>query len=436
MTDDILSPIVRKVMWRLLPISMAMFFFSLLDRTNLSFAALEMNKDLGLSPAQYGTAASVFFIGYLLFEIPSNYMLEKFGARIWLARIMITWGMVVVAMAFIQDSISLYVLRFLLGVAEAGLLPGLLLYLSLWLPAKERGKAYAILLMTTAAAYALGAPLTTVMMKFPLGDFKGWQTMFLLQGLVTVAFGVACYFLLPLRIAGSTWLSADEQANLSAVLAQEEEVKRVEGATRKWDAFFDQRVMTVAAVSLVLVCCNFGTILWLPQILQAVFPDYTAIQISLLISLVFLVGGVVGVLVGRNSDRSGDRKWHLALFAALAGVGYALAGYLDNPMARFAFICLGIICFWSIFGVFWAYAGDLLGGSAAAGGFAFINSVGSVGGVIGPFVLGWGLQRTGNMSGALYALAVFAFATAAGAVFLKNLNVVSATAAPQPHPAQ
>ena len=436
MTDDVLGPTVRKVMWRLLPISMAMFFFSLLDRTNISFAALEMNKDLGLSPAQYGTAASVFFIGYLLFEIPSNYMLEKFGARIWLARIMITWGMVVAAMAFIQGSTSLYVLRFLLGVAEAGLLPGLLLYLSLWLPAKERGKAYAILLMTTAAAYALGAPLTTLMMKFPLGGFNGWQTMFLLQGLATIVFGVACYFLLPLRIAGSTWLSAGEQANLGAVLAREEEVKRVQGATRKWDAFFDPRVMFTAATSLVLVCCNFGTILWLPQILKSVFPDYTPLQISLLISLAFLIGGVGGILVGRNSDRSGDRKWHLALFCSLAGAGYALAGYVDHPVARFAFICLGIVCLWSIFGVFWAYAGDLLGGSAAAGGFAFINSVGSVGGIIGPFVLGWGLQRTGSMSGALYALAAFAFATAVCSVFLKKLNVVCATAAPLPQAAQ
>lgn len=211
MNSNALDTAVRKVTWRLLPLSMLLFFFSLLDRTNISFAALEMNKDLGLSPVQYGTAASIFFVGYVIFEIPSNFLLQRTGARLWLARIMVTWGIVVMGMAFVQGAPSLHTLRFLLGVAEAGLLPGLLLYLSLWLPARQRAVAYATLLSTPAIAYAIGAPLTTVMMKFSLFGLHGWQFMYLVQGLLTVIVGLAVFVMLPNHVDQVTWLLDDEK---------------------------------------------------------------------------------------------------------------------------------------------------------------------------------------------------------------------------------
>ena len=211
MSADLRRSTLTKVNWRLLPMTMLLFFMSLLDRTNISFAALEMNKDLGLSLAQYGLAASIFYVGYFLFEIPSNFALARVGARIWLTRIMVTWGLIVIANGFVQGSTSLYVVRFLLGAAEAGLLPGLLFYLSLWMPAHQRGTAYATLLSTTAIAYALGGPFTTWLMTFSLFDLRGWQTMYVVQGVLTVLIGTAIPFLLPNCVKDAKWLAANER---------------------------------------------------------------------------------------------------------------------------------------------------------------------------------------------------------------------------------
>jgi ACS family tartrate transporter-like MFS transporter len=399
----------------------------LLDRTNISFAALEMNKDLGLSPPQYGTAAGIFFVGYFLFEIPSNLVLQRTGARLWLARIMVTWGLVVMAMAFIQGVGSLYALRFLLGVAEAGLLPGLLLYLGLWLPAQQRALAYATLLSTTAIAYAVGAPFTTFLMRFsPLG-FHGWQFMYLVQGLLTIVVGLLAFTLLPNRIEDAAWLAAAEKNALRVKLTQEEDDKRIAGATTLWQGFFDPRVLLATATCFVLVCANFGTVLWLPQILKALFPDLGNVQISLLVSLAFIIGGGGGIFWGRHSDRSADRKWHIVASALLATAGYGVAGWSSPPAIQFAAICLGILGIWSIFGVFWAYVGDLLGGQAAAGGLAFVNSIGSIGGLVAPIALGYALQAYGSVDGSLYALAGFSPLTA---LFASVLRPIALRAAP------
>ncbi len=218
MPSDNHQGVLKKVNWRLLPAAMLLFFMSLLDRTNISFAALEMNKDLGLSLAQYGIAASIFYVGYFLFEVPSNFALARVGARIWLTRIMVTWGLIVVAHALVQGSNSLYTVRFLLGVAEAGLLPGLLYYLALWLPAHQRGLAYGTLLSTTALAYALGGPFTTWLMTLSWFGLKGWQTMYIVQGLLTVAIGLGIPFMFPNRVKDAKWLTPDEKLSLQARL--------------------------------------------------------------------------------------------------------------------------------------------------------------------------------------------------------------------------
>lgn len=412
MNASTLDTAVKKALWRLLPIAMLLFFFSLLDRTNISFAALEMNKDLGLSPPQYGTAAGIFFIGYFLFEIPSNFLLQRTGARVWLARIMITWGLVVVAMAWIQGVMSLYVLRFLLGVAEAGLLPGLLLYLSLWLPAQQRGSAFATLLATPAIAYVIGAPLTAVMMKFPAFGLHGWQFMYLIQGVATIVVGILTFFILPNTIEHAAWLTSNEKTSLLARLKAEYEDKKSAGATKLWQGFFDPRVLLATATCFFLVCANFGTVLWLPQIVKAIIPQLGVVQISLLISLAFLIGGAGGILWGRHSDNSGDRKWHIAASALIATVGYGVAGTSGVQIVQFVGLCIGILGIWSIFGVFWAYVGDLLGGDAAVGGLAFVNSIGTIGGVVAPIVLAFALQKYGSIDGSLYALAIFSLLTA------------------------
>ncbi len=416
---------IRKVRWKLLPLAMLLFFMSLLDRTNISFAALEMNKDLGLSLPQYGIAAGIFYLGYFLFEIPSNFALRWIGARIWLARIMITWGLIVVANAFVQGATSLYVVRFLLGAAEAGLLPGLLLYLSLWLPASQRGVAYATLLSTTAIAYAVGGPFTTWLMQFPVGEFRGWQTMYVVQGVLTIIIGAAIPFILPNYVKDARWLSTAQQDALQLQLDREEALKRETGATTIRQGFLDPRVLLTTLTCFFLVCANFGTVLFLPQILRPSFPTFTNVQISLLVSLAFIIGGLGGIACGRSSDRAGDRKWHMVVCAIIGTVGYALAAVAPTPMLQFIAICVGVLGIWSIFGVFWAYAGDLLGGVAAVGGLAFVNSLGSLGGILAPNVLAYAKEATGSFSGSLYALAIFAAITGLLAAVLPRLTIGS-----------
>jgi ACS family tartrate transporter-like MFS transporter len=411
MAESLENSVLSKVNWRLLPMAMLLFFMSLLDRTNISFAATDMNRDLALSVDQYAVAAGIFYVGYFLFEIPSNFILQRVGARIWLARIMITWGAVVIVHALVRDETSLYAVRFLLGVAEAGLLPGLLLYLALWLPARQRGLAFGTLLSTTAIAYAAGGPFTTWLMTFALSGLKGWQTMYAVQGLLTVVIGVAALFLLPSRIKDAEWLAADEKAWLQRQLDEEESRKKLVGATTIAEGFGDGRVLATTVTCFFLLCTNFGTVLFLPQILRPAFPELTNLQISLLISLAFAIGGIAGIIWGRHSDQTGDRKWHMAAGAGLAAVGYAYAALAGAPVLQFAGVCVGVLGIWSMFGAFWAYAGDLLGGAAAAGGLALINSVGSLGGVVAPIVIAWARTASGSFSGSLLALSAFALLT-------------------------
>lgn len=425
--DAVMKSALSKANWRLLPIAMLLFFMSLLDRTNISFAALEMNKDLQLSLTQYGVAASIFYVGYFLFEIPSNFALARIGARVWLARIMITWGIVVVANAFVRDSTSLYVVRFLLGVAEAGLLPGLLFYLALWLPAKQRGAAYAVLLSTTAIAYAFGGPFTSWLMTQSIFGLKGWQTMYLVQGGLTIIVGAMIPFLLPNYVRDAKWLTSDEKSQLRNQLDQEDAQKKIVGATTLRQGFLDPRVLMITVTCFFLVCANFGTVLFFPQILKQIFPTFTNIEISLLISMAFVVGGIGGIICGRHSDRAGDRKWHIVLSALVGAAGYGCAAVAPFPILQFISICFAVLGIWSIFGVFWAYAGDLLGGQAAAGGLAFVNSLGSLGGVVAPNLLTYAHQASGSFRGSLLVLAAFALMTALLAASLKNLAVVPET---------
>ena len=421
MAQSLEDGVLKKVNRRLLPMAMVLFFMSLLDRTNISFAALDMNKDLGLSLDQYGVAASIFYAGYFLFEIPSNFVLQRVGARFWLSRIMMTWGAVVIANAFVGGATSLYTVRFLLGVAEAGLLPGLLLYLAQWLPAHQRGLAFGMLLSTTAIAYAVGGPFTTWLMTFSAFGLKGWQTMYIVQGMLTIGIGAAALFLLPRFIADANWLAPQEKAWLQGRLDQEENRKKAIGATTVRQGFLDRRVLMTTATCFFLVCANFGTVLFLPQILKPAFPALTNVQVSLLISVAFVFGGVAGIVCGLHSDRTGERKWHMAASAAVATIGYAYAAFADTPVLQFIGICVGVLGIWSIFGVFWAHAGDLLGGAAAAGGLALINSFGSLGGVMAPNVLAYAKAASGSFSASLVALSAFALVTGLLAASLREI---------------
>jgi ACS family tartrate transporter-like MFS transporter len=408
-----------KVTRRLIPFAMLLFYISLIDRANISYAALEMNKDLQLSPSIYGLAAGIFFIGYFLFEVPSNLILMRVGARRWLGRIMISWGIVATAMAWVTGPYSLYVMRFLLGLAEAGLFPGLLYYLSFWIPARARGITMSVLMSTTALAYVTGGPLATALMAFEPFGLRGWQFMFVAQGIPAIIVGFIVLFVLTEKPEDATWLTQSEKDHIARTIAAELAAKAKLGATSLREGFLDRRVWIAALFTFLLVCSNFGTVFWLPQILKGL-GDLSNMQVGLLSVIPYLIAGIGMILWGRHSDRTGERKWHLVGSAVLAAVGYACAGFAPNPTLSFIAICFAALGIWSMFGIIWAYCGDLLGGAAAASGLALINSIGTLGGFVGPFLIGFVRERTQTFSGGLYVLAGFALVTALVGLLLKN----------------
>ena len=406
------STALRKVLQRLLPFTMLLFFFSLIDRTNISFAALQMNEDLGFGATVYGFAAGIFFVGYCLFEVPSNLVLMRVGARRWLARIMLTWGLIVVATAWVSGLKSLYMMRFLLGVAEAGLLPGLFYYLGTWIPASHRGLGLSVLMSTAALSNVIGGPLATGIMELDgwLG-FRGWQLVFIVEGVPTVLIGIAVFAWLPETPREAHWLDPAERDWLEATVARENATKARVGAMSLRQGFTDRRVLSATVFSFFLVCCNFGTVFWLPQILKSL-GSLTNLQVGQLSVVPYLLGGVGMILWGRHSDRGHDRRWHLVASGVLATVGYALAGLAPTPSVSFVGLCVATLAVWSMFGVFWAIAADQLAGPAAAAGLAFINSVGTLGGFVAPLLMGYIRELTGVFTGSLLALAVFAALTA------------------------
>jgi len=406
------SSALRKVLQRLLPFTMLLFFFSLIDRTNISFAALQMNEDLDFGPTVYGFAAGIFFVGYCLFEIPSNLVLMRVGARRWLARIMLTWGLVVVGTAWVSGLKSLYMMRFLLGVAEAGLLPGLFYYLGTWIPASHRGLGLSVLMSTAALSNVIGGPLATGIMELDgwLG-FRGWQLVFIVEGVPTVLVGVAVLALLPETPREARWLEPAERDWLESTIARENATKARVGAMSLRRGFTDRRVLIATVFSFFLVCCNFGTVFWLPQILKSL-GSLTNLQVGQLSVVPYLLGGVGMIFWGRHSDRGHDRRWHLVASGVLAMIGYALAGLASTPAVSFVGLCLATLAVWSMFGVFWAIAADQLAGPAAAVGLAFINSVGTLGGFVAPLLMGYIRELTGAFSGSLLALAASAALTA------------------------
>jgi MFS transporter, ACS family, tartrate transporter len=412
--------VFSKVLKRLVPFTMLLFFISLLDRANISYAALQMNKDLGLGPSAYGLAAGIFFIGYFLCEIPSNIALAKVGARKWLGRIMITWGLVAIAMAGVSGAKSLYALRFVLGVAEAGLLPGVMFYLARWIPGRARGTTLSVLMATTAIAYVIGAPLSTWLMSFNgvLG-LKGWQLMFVVEGVPAVIFGIATLMTLPEIPAEAKWLTEAEREVLTDAIALESKVKQEHGPASMWQGLTDRRILLASAFTFFCICVNFGTVFWLPQIIKS-FGQVSNMEVGLLSAIPYALGGVGMVIWGRHSDRTGERRWHLFIGAALAAIGYAAAALAPEPVYAFIAICIAAIGIWSTFGLLWAYAGDLVAGPAAATGFAIINAIGSAGGFVGPFLIGWVRAHTHGFSGSLLTLAAFGAFTAAFSLVLKG----------------
>ena len=382
----------RRVTWRLLPFLFLCYILAYLDRVNVGFARLQMQADLGLSDTAYGIGAGMFFIGYFFFEVPSNLLLRRVGARLWIARIMVLWGLISSAMMFTSGQTSFYVMRFLLGIAEAGFFPGIILYLTFWYPRAYRARVVALFMTAIAIAGVFGGPLSGWIMDRMggVGGLRNWEWLYLLEGLPSVIVGVVVLFYLDDGPERASWLTADQKALLSRRLAEEEAMKAAEGhhAHRVSDAFRTPAVWVLSLIYFGAVMGIYGVTFWLPQIISETITR-DPWRIGLVSMIPWGAAAVTAVLVGASSDRRQERRWHIAAAAVVGAVAFALSG-LPSLSGWAGLACLtvataGVLCAAT---TFWSLPTAMLSSSAAAAGIAWINSVGNLSGYVSPFVVG------------------------------------------------
>ncbi len=390
------STVLRKAAWRLIPLLGVLYFFAFLDRVNVGFAALTMNVDLGLSSAVFGFGAGIFFIGYVAFEVPSNVLLERFGARIWIARIMLTWGVLSAAMAFVQGPTSFYVVRFLLGVAEAGFFPGIIYYLTCWFPARDRARIIALFMIALPLSSVIGAPISTALLGIQAGGLHGWQWMFLVEAIPTIVLGFVVLRFLPDRHADVTWLTADEKSWLARELGSESSAHGAHTQSLQ-QALLMPRVWRYGLVYFCVLVGLYGFSFWLPQIIASL-GKLTNVQVGAVTTIPYALACIALVLWGRHSDATGERAWHVALPPMVAALALAAGGWINDPVVAFGALCLAAIGIYAGLPAFWALASRGLQGAAAAGAIALINSLGNIGGFLGPTVIGMVKQRTGSFA--------------------------------------
>jgi ACS family tartrate transporter-like MFS transporter len=405
-------PALAAVRRRLIPFLFVLYLVSYLDRVNVSFAALQMNEELGFSASIYGFGAGIFFLSYVLFEIPSNLLLERFGVRIWIARIMITWGALSAATMFVRGTWSFFILRLLLGAAEAGFFPGIILYLTRWFPARERARTVAWFMTATALAGVIGGPVSGALLTMHgVFGLAGWQWLFLLEGVPAILLGVAVLVWLPERPRDARWLSPGESAAIEAAVAAEHAEIHAVAHHDLWPALRSGRVWLLAVIYFTIVMSFYGISLWLPQIVQS-FAYVGPLGAGLLSAVPYLAAAVGMVIVASRSDRSGTRTGFVAGAALAGAAGFVAAAWWHNPVAALAALSLAAFGVWSTLGPFWTLPAGFLVGPAAAGGIALINAVGNIGGFAGPYVLGYVRGRTGSFSAGLLVLAASLVATA------------------------
>lgn len=429
----------RKITLRLIPFMFVLYVVNFLDRVNVSFAKLQMGQDLNFDKDIYAFGAGIFFWGYFLFEVPSNLIMRKTGARLWMARIMITWGIISCAMMFIKTPLSFYILRFSLGIAEAGFFPGMILYLTYWFPARERGKAVANFMTAIPVSLVIGSPISGALMEINWGGLAGWQWLFLLEGLPAVLLGVVVVFYLDDRPEEARWLTPEERAWLAAQLHSDANQSHQHHSFLQGLA--SGKVWLLSAVYLTLVTATYGYTLWLPQIIKGI-PDLKETQIAFysylplpyswtqwliareefwigfLAAIPALATVVAMVLVGKSSDRTGERRWHVAVSVLLGAAGLVASAYADSVVSAIVLLSFAGAAMRSALAPFWALATSFLGGSAAAGVIALINSIGNLGGDVGPKLVAKTMSTESNFQAGLKALAVCLVLTAVLALFV------------------
>lgn len=403
---------IAKISWRLLPLVVVLYCIAYIDRTNVSFAALTMNKDLGLTPYVYGFGAGIFFFGYFVFEIPSNLILEKVGARVWIARIMITWGLISALTAFVSGPTSFLVFRFLLGAAEAGFFPGMILYFTYWYPASYRGRVISTLFIAQPVANALAAVMSGAILDNIDGvlGLKGWQWVFILEALPAILIAFVVLSMMTDRPGVAKWLAADERSWIEGRLAEEQRKIDSVGRLSLWRALADPRVLALSMMYLMGVTANYGVVFFLPQIVKGMELSN---QMTGFVTAVPYLVGTVGLLAwGYSSDRFNERRWHLIWASLLTAAGLVFAGLFGSSYWALAGMAAAASGIYGSRAAFWPMPSMFLTGTAAAGAIALINATGNLGGYVGPFVVGWIKDSTRSFEAGLYFLAACAIACA------------------------
>jgi D-galactonate transporter len=393
-----------KVTARLLPFLFLCYVAAYLDRVNVGFAKLQMLNDLQFSETIYGLGAGIFFIGYFFFEVPSNIIMHRVGGRVWIARIMITWAILSAATLFVTTPLMFYVIRFFLGVAEAGFFPGIVLYLTYWFPAKRRSRMNALFMIGIPVAGVIGGPLSGWIMRALSGVYglASWQWLFLLEAVPSAILGVVTLFYLPNSIRGSKWLSDEEKRVLEENIAQDNTGKQDHSLAR---VFGNGKVWLMAAIYFCCMMGLYGVGFYLPTLIKAAGVKDT-LDVGLLTAIPYGCAVVAMLLVAKSADRTRERRWHFAISSALGGLGLFLSTvYGDNVMLAMAALSLGTAGLLATMPVFWTYPSAILGGTAAAAGIAMINSVGNLAGFVSPSIIGWMKDVTQSTNAGMYVVA-------------------------------
>jgi len=399
--------VYRKISRRLIPFLFVLYVVAYLDRINLSFAAHDMTRELGFSGEVYGLGAGLFFIGYFLFEIPSNLILQRIGARVWIARIMISWGIIASAMMFVRSEAGFYLLRFLLGLGEAGFFPGILLYLTYWFPANRRAGAVALFMSATAIAGIIGAPVSGALLEMHgLAGLSGWHWLFLLEGLPAIGLGILVLALLPRSPGDVTWLSGREKEWLAGQLERDRVAHGGRASGRLRDAIRRPALWALCFVYFSLCLGMYGLALWMPTLVREISGG-SSLVVGLLSAIPYLGAAIGMVLAGRHSDRTGERRYHTAIPAFAASGCFLVCAVTHSGLLTFLAVIGALFSVWSMLGPFWGLATSFLGGGAAAAGIALINSIGNLGGFAGPWLVGLAKDLTGHYAAGFCLIGIF-----------------------------
>ncbi len=430
------SSAMRKIYWRLLPFAIVCYILAYIDRINSSFAALTMRGDLKMSAAEYGFAVGTFYWAYFLFEVPSNVIMEKVGARIWIARIMVTWGIFATATAFVTGTTSFAIVRFLLGMGEAGFFPGLILYFTYWFPAKHHARIVSGFLVGLPIAVAAGAPISTGLMGLDgLFGLKGWQVMYIAEGLPTIILGVLFYYVMTNRPEEATFLTREEKDWIAAKIAGERKAKESIRVYSMLESMFNVKVLLLALNYLGIVTASLGMLFFIPQIIKSL-GTMSNMTVGWLTMIPYICGGIALVVWGRISDKMHERRWNLLLACVLSTGGLVIAGLTMGTWWALVGMSLAAMGFYGSKGPFFAMPPMFLSGTALAAGFAWINSIGNIGGFFGPWWIGIMKDATGSYSGGLYGLALLSLVSAVVCALFLHIPDPTKTVQAATQPAQ